>query len=57
MVFIVGGVVVFFVLLFFYCDFLYISFDMEGVESYGGNVRVYFMIFYVFVGVIGVFIV
>lgn len=56
-VLIVGGSVVFFVLLLLYRDFLYISFDMEGVESYGGNARVYLTILYVLVGVIGALIV
>ncbi|MBP1910833.1 metal ABC transporter permease [Thermococcus stetteri] len=54
---IVGGAVVFFVLLFLYRDFLYLSFDPEGVESYGGNARAYLMILYVLVGVIGALIV
>ncbi|BAD84993.1 ABC-type manganese/zinc transport system, permease component [Thermococcus kodakarensis KOD1] len=56
-VLIVGGAVVFFVLLLLYRDFLYISFDMEGVESYGGNARAYLTILYVLVGVIGALIV
>ncbi|AMQ17864.1 metal ABC transporter permease [Thermococcus peptonophilus] len=54
---IVGGAIVFFVLLLLYRDFLYISFDMEGVESYGGNARAYLTILYVLVGVIGALIV
>lgn len=56
-VLIVGGTIVFFVLLLLYRDFLYISFDMEGVESYGGNASMYLTILYVLVGVIGALIV
>ncbi len=51
------GVVILVLMLAFYRDFLYVSFDPEGVESYGGNVRAYLMILYVLVGVIGALIV
>ncbi|WP_297068953.1 metal ABC transporter permease [Thermococcus sp.] len=57
MTLVVGGIVAFFVLLLFYRDFLYLSFDPEGLESYGGNSRAYLMILYVLVGGIGALIV
>jgi len=53
----VFGTVILIVMLAFYRDFIYVSFDPEGVESYGGNVRMYLMILYVIVGVIGALIV
>ncbi|NPA47771.1 MAG: metal ABC transporter permease, partial [Thermococci archaeon] len=53
----VFGTVILVVMLAFYRDFLYVSFDPEGVESYGGNVRAYLMVLYVLVGVIGALIV
>jgi len=56
-VLILGGALIFFVLLFLYRDFLYLSFDPEGMESYGGNARAYLMILYVLVGAIGALIV
>ncbi|NJE08724.1 metal ABC transporter permease [Thermococcus sp. M39] len=52
-----GGFLLFLVMLFLYRDFLYVSFDPEGVESYGGNVRAYLMILYIIVGAIGALIV
>ena len=52
-----GGTAIFFTLLFLYRDFLYLSFDPEGVESYGGNARAYLMVLYVLVGAIGALIV
>lgn len=54
---IIGGSIVFFLMAFLYRDFLYVSFDPEGVESHGGNVRAYLMLLYVIVGVIGALIV
>ncbi len=54
---VIGGAFIFFLMILLYRDFLYISFDPEGVESYGGNVRVYLMILYVIVGAIGALIV
>lgn len=54
---VLGGVVLFFLMLFLYRDFLYLSFDPEGVESYGGNARAYLMVLYVLVGAIGALIV
>ncbi len=53
----IGGALIFFLLLLLYRDFLYISFDPDGVESYGGSVRAYLMILYVMVGAIGALIV
>lgn len=53
----VGGVVLFFTMTLLYRDFLYLSFDPEGMESYGGNVRAYLMVLYVLVGAIGALIV
>jgi len=52
-----GGAVLFFLMLFLYRDFLYLSFDPEGLESYGGNARAYLMVLYVLVGAIGALIV
>lgn len=52
-----GGAILFFVMLFLYRDFLYLSFDPDGLESYGGNTRAYLMILYVLVGAIGALIV
>ncbi|HIP74979.1 MAG TPA: metal ABC transporter permease [Thermococcus paralvinellae] len=52
-----GGFLLFLIMLFLYRDFLYVSFDPEGVESYGGNVRAYLMILYIIVGTIGALIV
>lgn len=54
---VLGGALIFFILLFLYRDFLYLSFDSEGVESYGGNARAYLMVLYVIVGTIGALIV
>ncbi|WP_457752528.1 metal ABC transporter permease [Thermococcus sp.] len=56
-VLVVGGTLLFFVMLFLYRDFLYLSFDPDGLESYGGNVRAYLMVLYVLVGAIGALIV
>lgn len=56
-VLIIGGAVLFFVVLFLYRDFLYLSFDPEGMESYGGNARAYLMTLYVLVGATGALIV
>ncbi|WP_456367894.1 metal ABC transporter permease [Thermococcus sp.] len=56
-VLIIGGTAVFFTLLLLYRDFLYLSFDPEGLESYGGNARAYLMVLYVLVGVTGALIV
>jgi len=56
-VLVLGGALLFFTMLLLYRDFLYLSFDPEGVESYGGNVRAYLMILYVLVGAIGSLIV
>ena len=53
----VFGFIILLVLLLFYRDFLYISFDMEGVESYGGNSRFYLVLLYVLVGLMGSLIV
>ncbi|ASJ11225.1 ABC transporter [Thermococcus sp. P6] len=52
-----GGALLFFVLLLLYRDFLYLSFDPEGIESYGGNVGAYLMTLYVLVGATGALIV
>ncbi|NJE42019.1 metal ABC transporter permease [Thermococcus sp. GR6] len=54
---VLGGTVLFFVMLSLYRDFLYLSFDPEGLESYGGKARAYLMILYVLVGAIGALIV
>ena len=54
---VLGGALIFFIMAFFYRDFLYVSFDPEGVKSYGGNVRAYLMLLYVMVGSIGALIV
>ncbi|ACS33592.1 metal ABC transporter permease [Thermococcus gammatolerans] len=51
------GFAILLVLLLFYRDFLYISFDMEGVESYGGRARFYLVLLYVLVGLVGSLIV
>ncbi|WP_258084303.1 metal ABC transporter permease [Thermococcus thermotolerans] len=56
-VLVLGGAVLFFLMIFLYRDFLYLSFDPEGVESYGGNVRAYLTVLYVLVGAIGALIV
>jgi zinc/manganese transport system permease protein len=56
-VLVLGGLLMFFLLLLLYRDFLYLSFDPEGMESYGGNVRAYLMILYVIVGTVGALIV
>lgn len=53
----IGGTIAFFALLLLYRDFLYLSFDPEGMESYGGNTRGYLTILYVLVGVMGALIV
>ena len=54
---ILGGVVIFFVMLAFYRDFLYVSFDAEGLESYSGNAKFYLTLLYVVVGATGALIV
>ncbi|GAB6102075.1 metal ABC transporter permease [Thermococcus atlanticus] len=54
---VIGGTLIFFLMLLLYRDFLYVSFDPDGVESYGGNVRAYLMLLYVMVGAIGALIV
>lgn len=54
---VLAGTAVFFLMAFLYNDFLYVSFDPEGVESYGGNVRAYLMLLYIIVGAIGALIV
>jgi len=54
---VIGGMVAFFIMLLLYRDFLYLSFDPEGLESYGGNSRAYLMILYVLVGGVGALIV
>ena len=51
------GFLILLVLLLFYRDFLYISFDIEGVESYGGRARFYLVLLYVLVGLVGSLIV
>ncbi|ASJ03212.1 ABC transporter [Thermococcus profundus] len=51
------GFLILLVLLLFYRDFLYISFDIEGVESYGGRSRFYLVLLYVLVGLMGSLIV
>ncbi len=51
------GTAVLVVMLAFYRDFIYVSFDPDGVESYGGNVRAYLMVLYVIIGVVGALIV
>ncbi len=56
-VLVLGGAFLFFLMLFLYRDFLYLSFDPEGLESYGGNARAYLMVLYVLVGAIGALIV
>ncbi len=53
----VGGVLLFFLMLALYRDFLYLSFDPEGMESYGGNTTAYLMVLYAIVGAIGALIV
>ncbi len=53
----IGGALLFFIILFLYRDFLYLSFDPEGVESYGGNTTAYLMVLYAIVGAIGALIV
>ncbi|AFK23112.1 metal ABC transporter permease [Pyrococcus sp. ST04] len=50
---VIGGVLAFALMLLFYRDFIYLSFDPEGLESHGGNVRLYLMILYFLVGAIG----
>ncbi|CAB49439.1 metal ABC transporter permease [Pyrococcus abyssi] len=50
---VIGGLIVFLIMIAFYRDFLYLSFDPEGLESHGGNVRLYLMILYFLVGSIG----
>jgi zinc/manganese transport system permease protein len=52
-----GGLLILFLLLILYRDFLYVSFDPEGVESYGGNVRAYLILLYIIVGSIGALVV
>jgi len=52
-----GGTLLFFIMLFLYRDFLYLSFDPEGMESYGGNTTAYLMVLYAIVGAIGALIV
>ncbi|NJE04609.1 metal ABC transporter permease [Thermococcus sp. M36] len=54
---VLGGAFLFLVMLLLYRDFLYLSFDPEGIESYGGSARAYLMILYVLVGAIGALIV
>ncbi|WP_042701642.1 metal ABC transporter permease [Thermococcus sp. PK] len=54
---VLGGAVIFFVMLAFYRDFLYVSFDAEGVEAYSGNARLYLTLLYVLVGATGALIV
>jgi len=56
-VLVLGGAVLFFIMLFLYRDFIYLSFDAEGMESYGGNARAYLTILYVLVGATGALIV
>jgi len=53
----IGGAVLFFIILVLYRDFLYLSFDPDGMESYGGNTTAYLMILYTIVGAIGALIV
>ncbi|AEC51157.1 membrane protein [Pyrococcus sp. NA2] len=50
---VIGGAILFGIMLLFYRDFLYLSFDPEGLESHGGNVRFYLMLLYFLVGAIG----
>ncbi len=53
----IAGFLILLFLLVFYRDFLYVSFDPEGVESYGGNTRLYLLVLYVIVGATGSLIV
>ncbi|MFA4639484.1 metal ABC transporter permease [Pyrococcus kukulkanii] len=50
---VLGGIIAFAIMLAFYRDFIYLSFDPEGLESHGGNARLYLMILYFLVGAIG----
>jgi len=54
---VLGGVLIFFVMLVFYRDFLYVSFDAEGLESYSGNAKLYLTLLYIIVGATGALIV
>lgn len=52
-----AGFLILLVILLFYRDFLYISFDIEGAESYGARARFYLVLLYVLVGLVGSLIV
>ena len=54
---VLGGALIFFVMLLFYRDFLYVSFDAEGLESYSGNAKLYLTLLYIIVGATGALIV
>jgi len=54
---VVAGIVVVFIMLVFYRDFLYTSFDPEGIESLGGNVRFYLSLMYFLVGFVSALVV
>jgi zinc/manganese transport system permease protein len=51
------GFLVLLILLLFYRDFIYLSFDPEGMESYGGRTHFYLYLLYTLVGLIGALIV
>jgi zinc/manganese transport system permease protein len=53
----VGGFIITILLLLFYRDFLYLSFDPEGIDSYGGSSRFYLILLYILVGLTGSLIV
>jgi zinc/manganese transport system permease protein len=53
----VGGFFITVLLLLFYRDFLYLSFDPEGIDSYGGSSRFYLVVLYILVGLTGALIV
>ncbi|MDV3104316.1 metal ABC transporter permease [Thermococcus waiotapuensis] len=52
-----GGFLITLLMLLFYRDFLYLSFDPEGIDSHSGNSRLYLAILYVIVGMTGALIV
>ncbi|NJF24391.1 metal ABC transporter permease [Thermococcus sp. Bubb.Bath] len=51
------GFFVLLIILLFYRDFIYLSFDPDGMESYGGRTRFYLYLLYTLVGLIGALIV
>ncbi|AEH23940.1 metal ABC transporter permease [Pyrococcus yayanosii] len=50
---VLGGIIIFGLMLLFYRDFVYLSFDPEGMESCGGHVRLYLILLYILVGATG----